>query len=95
LLLITFKTRLTFFCHSLEGKDNISEIEQLMQSRNILPINSKEGEGFQFNRCRIKHNVALAKKALFPWRRVSISFIKTFTQGLKETNLMYIAHYAA
>jgi anthranilate synthase component 1 len=42
-----FKMKLIFFCHSLEGKDNIAEIEQLMQSRNMPSYKfTKEGEGF-------------------------------------------------
>jgi anthranilate synthase component 1 len=55
------------FCHSLDGKNNISEIEQLLQSRNIASYKfSKEGEGFSnLTDEEFKHNVALAKNIVF------------------------------
>ena len=59
-----FKNEAYIFCHSLDGKSNISEIEQLLQSRNIATYKfSKEGEGFSnLTDEEFKHNVALAKK---------------------------------
>jgi anthranilate synthase component 1 len=44
-------------------ENNISEIEQLLQSRNIASYKLKEGEGFSnLTDEEFKHNVALAKK---------------------------------
>jgi anthranilate synthase component 1 len=62
-----FKNEAYIFCHSLEGKDNIAEIEQLMQSRNMPSYKfTKEGEGFSnLTDAEFKHNVALAKKHCF------------------------------
>ena len=59
-----FKNEAYIFCHSLDGKNNISEIEQLLQSRNIASYKfSKEGKGFSnLTDEEFKHNVALAKK---------------------------------
>ena len=59
-----FKNEAYIFCHSLDGRNNISEIEQLLQSRNIASYQfSKEGEGFSnLTDEEFKHNVALAKK---------------------------------
>jgi anthranilate synthase component 1 len=47
--------------------NNISEIEQLLQSRNIASYKfSKEGEGFSnLTDEEFKHNVALAKNIVF------------------------------
>jgi hypothetical protein len=45
----------------LDG-NNISEIEQLLQSRNMHPINFQRREGFSnLTDEEFKHNVALAK----------------------------------
>ena len=42
-----FKNEAYIFCHSLDGKNNIAEIEQLLQSRNIASYSfTKDGEGF-------------------------------------------------
>jgi anthranilate synthase component 1 len=38
---------MVYLCHSLDGKNNISEIEQLYSLEILHPINfQKEGEGF-------------------------------------------------
>jgi anthranilate synthase component 1 len=62
-----FQNEAYIFCHSLDGKNNISEIEQLLQSRNIASYKfSKEGEGFSnLTDEEFKHNVALAKNIVF------------------------------
>ncbi len=39
-----FKNEAYFFCHSFDGNNNISEIEQLLQSRNIASLNSQKKE---------------------------------------------------
>jgi anthranilate synthase component 1 len=57
------------FCHSLDGKNNISEIE-LLQSRNIASYKfSKKARLFKLTDEEFKHNVALAKTLfqMFCW----------------------------
>ena len=59
-----FKNEAYIFCHSLEGKNNTAEIDQLLRSRNIATYTfKKEGEGFSnLSDADFKNNVALAKK---------------------------------
>ena len=59
-----FKNEAYIFCHSVDGKNNIAEIEQLLQSRNIASYKfSRDGEGSSnLTDEEFKHNVALAKK---------------------------------
>lgn len=80
-----FKNEAYIFCHSLEGKDNIAEIEQLMQSRNIPSYKfSKQGEGFSnLTDAEFKHNVALAKKHCFRGDVFQLVLSRRFTQGFK------------
>ena len=80
-----FKNEAYIFCHSLDGKNNISEIEQLLQSRNIASYKfSKEGEGFSnLTDEQFKHNVALAKKHCFRGDVFQLVLSRRFTQGFK------------
>ncbi|VXC01435.1 Anthranilate synthase, aminase component [Flavobacterium sp. 9R] len=80
-----FKNEAYIFCHSLDGKNNISEIEQLLQSRNIASYKfSKEGEGFSnLTDEEFKHNVALAKKHCFRGDVFQLVLSRRFTQGFK------------
>nr|WP_315142353.1 anthranilate synthase component I family protein [uncultured Flavobacterium sp.] len=80
-----FKNEAYIFCHSLDGKNNISEIEQLLQSRNIASYKfSKEGEGFSnLTDDEFKHNVALAKKHCFRGDVFQLVLSRRFTQGFK------------
>lgn len=80
-----FKNEAYIFCHSLEGKDNIAEIEQLMQSRNIPSYKfSKQGEGFSnLTDHEFKHNVAIAKKHCFRGDVFQLVLSRRFTQGFK------------
>jgi anthranilate synthase component 1 len=59
-----FKNEAYIFCHSLEGKNNTAEIDQLLRFRNIATYTfKKEGEGFSnLSDADFKNNVALAKK---------------------------------
>jgi len=80
-----FKNEAYIFCHSLDEKNNISEIEQLLQSRNIASYKfSKEGEGFSnLTDEEFKHNVALAKKHCFRGDVFQLVLSRRFTQGFK------------
>ncbi len=80
-----FKNQAYIFCHSLDDKNNISEIEQLLQSRNIATYKfAKEGEGFSnLTDEEFKHNVALAKKHCFRGDVFQLVLSRRFTQGFK------------
>jgi anthranilate synthase component 1 len=77
-----------YLCHSLTGKTTF--LEQLLQSRNIAPINFKRRRRlFKLTDEEFKHNVALAKKALFPWRCIPIGLSRRFTKVSKEMSSMF------
>ena len=80
-----FKNQAYIFCHSLDARNNISEIEQLLQSRNIASYKfSKEGDGFSnLTDDEFKHNVALAKKHCFRGDVFQLVLSRRFTQGFK------------
>ena len=80
-----FKNEAYIFCHSVDGKNNISEMEQLLQSRNIASYKfSKEGEGFSnLTDEEFKHNVALAKKHCYRGDVFQLVLSRRFTQGFK------------
>lgn len=80
-----FKNQAYIFCHSLDGRNNISEIEQLLQSRNIASYKfSKKGDGFSnLTDDQFKHNVALAKKHCFRGDVFQLVLSRRFTQGFK------------
>ena len=80
-----FKNEAYIFCHSLDGKNNISEIEQLLQSRNIASYKfSKEGEGFSnLTDDEFKQNVALAKKHCHRGDVFQLVLSRRFTQSFK------------
>jgi anthranilate synthase component I len=80
-----FKNQAYIFCHSLDRKNNISEIEQLLQSRNIASYQfSKEGEGFSnLTDEDFKQNVALAKKHCYRGDVFQLVLSRRFTQGFK------------
>lgn len=80
-----FKNEAYIFCHSLDGRNNISEIEQLLQSRDIASYKfSKESEGFSnLTDDEFKHNVALAKKHCYRGDVFQLVLSRRFTQGFK------------
>ena len=80
-----FKNEAYIFCHSINGHNNISEIEQLLQSRNIASYKfTKEGAGFSnLTDTEFKHNVALAKKHCFRGDVFQLVLSRRFTQGFK------------
>jgi anthranilate synthase component I len=80
-----FKNQAYIFCHSLDRKNNISEIEQLLQSRNIASYQfSKEGEGgSNLTDEEFKQNVALAKKHCYRGDVFQLVLSRRFSQGFK------------
>ncbi|MEZ7515319.1 anthranilate synthase component I family protein [Flavobacterium frigidarium] len=81
-----FKNEAYLFCHSLdEETNNLAEIEQLLQSRNIASYKfTKDGEGFSnLTDEEFKHNVALAKKHCFRGDVFQLVLSRRFTQGFK------------
>nr|WP_288832620.1 anthranilate synthase component I family protein [uncultured Flavobacterium sp.] len=80
-----FKNEAYIFCHSVDDRNNIAEIEQLMQSRNIPSYKfTKEGEGFSnLTDEEFKQNVALAKKHCFRGDVFQLVLSRRFTQGFK------------
>ena len=80
-----FKNEAFLFCHSIDGRNNIAELEQLLQSRNIASYTfSKEGEGFSnLTDEEFKENVALAKKHCFRGDVFQLVLSRRFTQGFK------------
>ncbi|HTG66023.1 MAG TPA: anthranilate synthase component I family protein [Flavobacterium sp.] len=80
-----FKNEAYIFCHSVDDRNNIAEIEQLMQSRNIPSYKfTKEGEGFSnLTDEEFKQNVDLAKKHCFRGDVFQLVLSRRFTQGFK------------
>ncbi|OCB78755.1 anthranilate synthase component I family protein [Flavobacterium crassostreae] len=80
-----FKNQAYIFCHSLKDTNNIAEIEQLLQSRNIATYKfNKDGEGFSnLTDQEFKHNVTLAKKHCFRGDVFQLVLSRRFTQGFK------------
>jgi anthranilate synthase component 1 len=81
-----FKNEAYIFCHSVvDGKNNISEIEQLLQSRNIASYKFiRDGEGSSnLTDEEFKHNVALAKKHCHRGDVFQLVLSRRFTQGFK------------
>ena len=80
-----FKNEAYIFSHSLDQTNNISEIEQLLQSRNMASYKfSKEGEGFSnLTDEEFRQNVALAKKHCFRGDVFQLVLSRRFTQGFK------------
>nr|WP_315149958.1 anthranilate synthase component I family protein [uncultured Flavobacterium sp.] len=80
-----FKNEAYIFCHSLDGKNNISEIEQLLQSRNIASYKfSRDGQGSSnLTDEEFKKNVALAKKHCHRGDVFQLVLSRRFSQGFK------------
>jgi anthranilate synthase component 1 len=75
-----------YLCHSLDGKNNISEIEQLLQSRNIASYKfSKKAKAFQ---------IWLTKSSNIMWpkncfrRCIPIVYLVGLPKASKETSSM-------
>jgi anthranilate synthase component 1 len=78
-------------------KNNISEIEQLLQSRNIASYKfSKEGEGFSnLTDEEFKHNVALAKSIVSEEMYSNWSYLVGLPKASKETSSMCTERWEA
>jgi anthranilate synthase component I len=80
-----FKNEAYIFCHSLDNKNNIPEIEQLLQSRNFASYQfSKDRAGFSnLTDDEFKQNVALAKKHCYRGDVFQLVLSRRFSQGFK------------
>ncbi len=80
-----FKNEAYIFCHSLDGKNNISEIEQLLQMRNFASYKfSKNGiKTSNLTDNDFKENVILAKKHCFRGDVFQLVLSRRFTQNFK------------
>lgn len=80
-----FKNEAYIFCHSIDNQDNISEIEQLIQSKNFASYSfSKEGNFISnLTDDDFKENVALAKKHCFRGDVFQLVLSRRFTQNFK------------
>jgi len=80
-----FKNEAYIFCHSTTDKNNIPEIEQLIQSKNFASYSfSKEGD-FASNLTdeEFKNNVSLAKKHCLRGDVFQLVLSRRFTQNFK------------
>ena len=80
-----FKNEAYIFCHSTTDKNNIAEIEQLIQSKNFASYSfSKEGD-FASNLTdeEFKNNVSLAKKHCLRGDVFQLVLSRRFTQNFK------------
>ena len=80
-----FKNQAYIFCHSLDSRNNIHELEQLLQTRNLSTYKfTKDGAGFSnLTDEEFKQNVALAKKHCFRGDVFQLVLSRRFTQGFK------------
>ena len=80
-----FKNEAYIFCHSIDNQNNISEIEQLIQSKNFASYSfRKEGDSLSnLSDADFKTNVALAKKHCFRGDVFQLVLSRRFTQGFK------------
>ncbi|MET0759978.1 MAG: anthranilate synthase component I family protein [Flavobacterium sp.] len=80
-----FKNEAYIFCHSIDNKNNISEIEQLLQTRNFASYRfSKEGNSVSnLSDDDFKTNVTLAKKHCYRGDVFQLVLSRRFTQGFK------------
>lgn len=80
-----FKNEAYIFCHGIDNQNNISEIEQLIQSKNFASYSfAKEGKSISnLSDDDFKTNVALAKKHCFRGDVFQLVLSRRFTQGFK------------
>lgn len=80
-----FKNEAYIFSHSIDNQNNISEIEQLIQSKNFASYSfSKEGGSISnLSDEDFKNNVALAKKHCQRGDVFQLVLSRRFTQGFK------------
>jgi anthranilate synthase component 1 len=80
-----FKNEAYIFCHSLNDENNINEIEQLLQTRNLPAYSFSKTDDKKSNLTDddFKNNVALAKKHCYRGDVFQLVLSRRFTQGFK------------
>ena len=80
-----FKNEAYIFCHSLTEENNINEIEQLLQTRNLPAYSFSKTDDKKSNLTDedFKNNVALAKKHCYRGDVFQLVLSRRFTQGFK------------
>lgn len=80
-----FKNEAYILCHSLDNRNNISEIEQLLQSKNFASYSFSKENNFTSNLSddEFKSHVALAKKHCFLGDVFQLVLSRRFTQNFK------------
>lgn len=80
-----FKNEAYIFCHSIDKKDNIAQIEQLLLSKNFASYTfSKQGtSSSNLTDIEFKENVSLAKKHCHRGDVFQLVLSRRFTQGFK------------
>lgn len=80
-----FKNEAYIFCHSIDNKDNIAQIEQLLLSKNFASYTfSKQGtSSSNLTDIEFKENVSLAKKHCHRGDVFQLVLSRRFTQGFK------------
>ncbi|MDP2060055.1 MAG: anthranilate synthase component I family protein [Flavobacteriaceae bacterium] len=80
-----FKNEAYIFCHTLDGQNNLSQIEQLLQSKNIPTYHfSKQGEAVSnLSDEEFKENVAVAKKHCHRGNVFQLVLSRRFQQAFK------------
>ena len=80
-----FKNEAYIFCHSIDGRDNTTEIEQLLQSQNISQYKfKKNNQGFSnLTDDEFKQNVAAAIEHCMRGDVFQLVLSRRFTQGFK------------
>jgi anthranilate synthase component I len=80
-----FKNEAYIFCHSIDNKDNIAEIEQVLQSKNFASYSfTKQGEGISnLTDEEYKNHVTIAKKHCLRGDVFQLVLSRRFTQGFK------------
>ncbi|EPE9900414.1 anthranilate synthase component I family protein [Flavobacterium psychrophilum] len=80
-----FKNEAYIFCHSVTEENNINEIEQLLQTRNLPAYSFSKTDAKKSNLTDedFKTNVALAKKHCYRGDVFQLVLSRRFTQGFK------------
>ncbi|RTY91815.1 anthranilate synthase component I family protein [Flavobacterium sp. GT3R68] len=80
-----FKNEAYIFCHSLDNRNNIPEIEQLLQSKNFASYSFSKENNFTSNLSddEFKSHVSLAKKHCFLGDVFQLVLSRRFTQNFK------------
>ena len=80
-----FKNEAYIFCHSLNDENNINEIEQLLQTRNLPAYSFTKNDDKKSNLTddEFRNNVTLAKKHCYRGDVFQLVLSRRFTQGFK------------